>query len=188
MSHGTLRALIAAVVVFLLNPTFACVSEPEFQYGEAEMRAAVEGTWDATLTFMDGSQKTLTFPFRQATRDHHLFGDPGAVGDRLFVRPAAACGNREFVRSAAACTSVSTMPLTGTFVSGDEAYRTVAISGEMEIPSLIFHEHARLTIDLGDHSLVTQNLSSDGSVSNVTIRQRAGGAILGTATLVRRPA
>ncbi|HET6284081.1 MAG TPA: hypothetical protein VFH73_24200 [Polyangia bacterium] len=181
--------MIAAVVVFLLNPTFACVSEPEFQYGDAEMRAAVEGTWDATLTFTDGSQRTLNFSFRQATGAATPYSvNPGAVGDQLFVRPAAACGSRVFVRSAAACISVSKMPLTGMFVSGDEAYRTVAISGEMEIPSLIFDERAWLTVDLGEHSLVTQNLSSDGSVSNVTIRQRAGGAILGTATLVRRPA
>lgn len=186
MGHARLRLLLAGVVVFLLNPTFACVSEPEFQYGEEEMRDAIEGTWDATLTFQDGSQKTVTFSLQQGTSATASAQRSGPARARTFVRPAAACTGRTFVRGAAACSSTTTMPLTGAFVSGDEAYRTVAITGELKIPGLTFDQHSLLKIDLGDQSLASQNLTKDGTVSTVTVSQRGGGA-LGTATLVRRP-
>jgi phage tail sheath gpL-like len=47
-----LRSVVFAVgiIVFSINPTFACGSaEPDYQYGEAELRAVIEGTWSAAL-------------------------------------------------------------------------------------------------------------------------------------------
>ena len=45
---------LVPVAVFFLNPNLACSDEPQFRYGAAEMRAAVEGDWTLALTLESG--------------------------------------------------------------------------------------------------------------------------------------
>src|SRR4051795_12742072 len=86
---------------FFLTPTLACSDEPQFQYGAAEMRAAVEGDWSLTITPDGGTAMQVTVHVEEA---------PTALGptaarwpSRGFVRAAHACGTRTLVKSAGAC-------------------------------------------------------------------------------------
>lgn len=180
---------LVGLVAFFLNPAFACIAEQEFQYGEKEMRAAVEGTWQANLTFSDGRQSTVTFALKQGagTAMSGVRQEPEPGRGRL-VRPANACDDRTFVKSAGACISQSRMPVEGTFVAGDDAYRAVAITGELVVRSLSFFGGAgQLTIRFGQDILTVQNLSPDGQAMNVQLQHPAvaDGGVSGSATLVR---
>ena len=43
---------VVPIAFFFLNPNLGCVGpdEPQFQYGAAEMRAAIAGTWSFSIT------------------------------------------------------------------------------------------------------------------------------------------
>jgi hypothetical protein len=180
-----LRWLFAlGAAVFLVNPSFACMSDgDDFQYGAVEMRAAVEGTWQATFAFNDGSQGALTFSLQQGA------GTPRAAADLVparrgsLVRPAMACASRELVRAAAACLSVTTMPLDGAYVSGDERYAATKIAGTLEVPSTVFTT-GMLTLLVGDGIKLTSSVSPTGEVTELAVWDPNGG-VLGTATLAR---
>jgi hypothetical protein len=92
-------ALGLGLIVLVLSPIAYLWWPPSFHYGDAELRAAVEGTWQ-----LEGP-RPLTFSIRQAKAATH-----SSVG-RGLVRPAAACGSRTLVRAAEACMDVSEMPL-----------------------------------------------------------------------------
>src|SRR5512140_605696 len=74
---------------------------PHYDYGDTELRAAVEGTWQLTTT----TGRNLTFTIRQAKETERTHASRG------LVQSAAACGHRTLVRSAEACMDVSEMPL-----------------------------------------------------------------------------
>ncbi|HEU0033488.1 MAG TPA: hypothetical protein VFQ53_22810 [Kofleriaceae bacterium] len=93
---------LTLVVAFIVNPLFACHPfEPSFSYGEAEMKAAVEGTWK--LAFR-GRELTIRIAQAKAVEQHSM--------RRALVKSAAACGHRTFVKSAEACKDLSELPLT----------------------------------------------------------------------------
>lgn len=73
---------------------------PDWKYGEAEMRSAVEGTWKLTR-----KGEAITLVAKQATSAQH------SERERGLVKAAAACGNRSFVKQAAACIDSTRMPL-----------------------------------------------------------------------------
>jgi hypothetical protein len=50
----------------VVNPNVGCSLEPDFDYSEKEMAAAVEGTWQATGTLGD-APISFTFKLEQAT-------------------------------------------------------------------------------------------------------------------------
>jgi hypothetical protein len=106
---------VIAIVAFLINPLYACYEpERDFEYGELEMRGALEGTWELTL----GEQR-MEVKLVQAggSKQHSSTG---------FISSAAACSNRSFVRSAAACIDTSEMPieaLVGGVVAGTGHFR-----------------------------------------------------------------
>lgn len=93
MVTGSVLAL-----AFLANCDF--IMGPDWKYGEAELRDAVEGTW--TLKHQG---EVITLTAKQATRSEH------SARERGFVTSAAACGNRSFVKSASACADSTEMPL-----------------------------------------------------------------------------
>jgi hypothetical protein len=171
---------VVALAAFFVNPFFACVAEDEFQYGAPEMRAAVEGTWDLTLSFSDGETQTVTLAIAQGS------SAPGAQSSRGsgrgLVREAAACGTRTLVKSAGACSSSSEMPLAVSFLSGEDALRTATMSGNLVVHSLIFTQ-GNLLLRVGDIG-IDGTLSSAGVASNLTIRPIGEGRT-GSATLVR---
>jgi hypothetical protein len=92
-------ALGLGLVVLVVSPLVYFSLPPSFDYGDAELRAAVEGTWQ-----LEGP-RPLTLTIRQAKAATH------SSAERGLVKSAAACGHRTLVRSAEACMDLSEMPL-----------------------------------------------------------------------------
>ena len=167
--------LLLGTAAFLLNPA-ACATDDdaqaEYKYGDAEMRMAVEGIWKVTVGHPTGAVTVYSFRLAQA------YGTPSASRGGL-VRQAMACGSRTLVRSASACVDVTTMPLTGQVIEGDERAKTSTVKGEMMVAGLSFSQ-AQLTVEIGSRKLFGQ-LSSDGKVTSL------GGDLLdgGTAVMMR---
>jgi hypothetical protein len=127
-------ALSLAALAFFLNPGFACTGqdEPEFNYGEAEMKAAVEGTWVVTV---GADQITVQVAEGHEAQPNQIqAARPGGH----FIRSAHACGNRTFVASANACIDSTSMPLDVTFLSGPDSYRNAVLSGGLTVASTSF--------------------------------------------------
>jgi hypothetical protein len=184
-----MRPLIfaAGLAAFLLNPGLACVSDDEntFQYGDMEMRAAIEGTWAVTMAFDGGQQKSVTIRLQQASAPAHALGGAAlpspARPARSLVRPAAACVDRTLVKSAGACISSTVMPLVGMFVDGDESYRGVSITGTFRVAGLVFAQ-GDLSLALGAATRLEAVVSNQGQASSATAVDPAG---QDTATIVR---
>jgi hypothetical protein len=172
-----MRSLFWAVpiAVFFLNPTFACgPAEPQYQYGAAEMRAAVEGNWSFTITPQGGPAAQVTVHLSQSATV------PAATSGRLkrmYVRSAYACGSRTLVKSAGACIDESIMPLDVTYVSGDASLGTI-LSGTFMVPGTTF-DYGSLTLTVGPYH-VNSDVNSDGSLGFSNAFLGSGGA---TATL-----
>ena len=96
---------IALVAALVLSPMSAC-DRFEFHFGAAELRAAVEGTWQLTVPH----RQPITFELRQSATPEHA--------SRGWIRTAAACGDRSLVRNADACETFTTMPLDVAIVGG----------------------------------------------------------------------
>jgi hypothetical protein len=170
------------VAVFFLNLGFACgPAEPQYQYGAAEMRAAVEGNWSFTI-LPDGASSPIqvTVKVEQAATAP---GQRASARGRSFVRAAYACGSRTLVKGAAACIDSSVMPLAVTFVSGDASLANVALSGTFIINGTQFLTAiSDLELVLGGYHISSQ-LSPEGSF----VMPRIGpGESLGSLTIVTR--
>jgi len=162
------------VAAFLLNPNLACSDEPQFQYGAAEMRAAVEGDWSLTLTLESGALPVTIHVEQAAPAPLAAGAQPG----RQLLRPAHACGTRSLVKGAGACTDQSEMPLAVTYVSGDAAFASVPMSGQFMVYGLVFGS-GEMTLTIGtyvvvvpvqaDGSFGAAHLSPPTSVATVTI-------------------
>ena len=150
---------VVPVAVFFLNPSFACSDEPQFQYGVAEMLAAVGGDWSLTITPGGGTATQVTVHVDQAGTaiDAGVARAPG----RGLVRASYACGTRTLVKSASACTDATQMPLVVTYVSGDTAFFTAAMSGKFQVDSLLF-TGGYLTLKIGPYQILMQ-VMADGS-------------------------
>jgi hypothetical protein len=156
---------LVPVGAFFLNPTFACSDEPQFQYGAAEMRAAVEGDWSFTITPDGGTAMPVTVHVEQSPTA------PTATAarspSRAFVRAAHACGTRTLVKSAGACIDVTEMPLTVTYVAGDASFATAMMSGEFAVSSLTF-VIGDLYLKLGNYTVFVQ-VHADGSLGEARL-------------------
>jgi hypothetical protein len=154
---------VLPVLAFVLNPSFACVEEPEFQYGAAEMRAAVQGDWSFTITpdGRDAVQVTVHIDQATAAPPAATARTPGAG----LVRAAHACGTRTLVKGAGACTSASEMPLAVTYVSGDSSFQSATLSGRFWVGALTFL-FGELTLNLGEYQIVAR-VNADGSVADL---------------------
>jgi hypothetical protein len=151
---------LVPVAVFFLDPSFGCSDEPQFQYGAAEMRAAVAGDWSLTITPDGGTATQVTVHVDQAAAPATAARSAG----RAVVRNAYACGGRTLVKSAGACADWSEMPLVVTYVSGDTAFSTVAMSGKFQVNGLLFGV-GDLTLTIGPDQILTQ-VSADGSLGD----------------------
>jgi hypothetical protein len=104
-------ALVFGLAVWIVTPYL-----PFFHYGDAEIRAAVEGAWR-----LDAGSRIVTFTIAQASRS-----DQSAASG--WLRSAAACGDdrRTLVKTAEACVDVvkTDVPLEITAVSGAQGKGT----------------------------------------------------------------
>lgn len=127
-------AVVGAAVV--VNPLFGIASGPSF--GAAEMRTAIEGTWQVTVAGADGAEQVMRFTLAQGT-------EPGARtqerhASRAWVRAAEACGTRSLVRPAGACMDVTRMPLAVTRI--EEAGMEQEAPGELVVEGTRFETGA----------------------------------------------
>jgi hypothetical protein len=155
---------IVPLAFFFLNPAVACgPAEPQFQYGAADMRDAVEGDWSFTIT-PDGATATqVTLHVDQAATAAEA-GVARAPG-RGLLRAAYACGTRTLVKSAGACADRTQMPLALTFVSGDATLDGGHLSGMLTVDGLIFTTVAdgALSFTIGPYDIESM-LGPDGSL------------------------
>lgn len=145
--------------MFLSNPA-ACESGDDFQYGEKELKSAVEGTWNVSIEPARGGLILFTVRLEQASA---VAASAGA--GLAFPAGAGACTNRTLVKSAGACVSITEMPLTGEVTEGDAQIRGQPVTGQLFVPSLTFIQ-GELSLRAGLHN-VSATLSSDGVVSNL---------------------
>ena len=151
---------LVPVAAFFLNPALACSDEPEFQYGAAEMRAAVEGDWSLTITPDGATAMQVTVHVAQAPTA--AAATASRLPARALVRAAHACGSRTLIQAASACTDQTEMPLTVSYVGGDATFSTATMSGQFLVRSLTFVT-GDLSLNLGDHHVVVE-VNADGSL------------------------
>jgi hypothetical protein len=169
-------AWIAALAFFLMNPGFACgPGEPQYQYGAAELRAAIEGDWALTITPTGGAPVQHTLNIKQATKAPGASASTGRGG---LVRAAYACGNRTLVASADACIDSTSMPLVVTVSSGTPPV-TATTTGTFNVMSLVFTRGTLYTSAGGVD--VRAEIDADGTVFSASPVRVADG----TATLRR---
>lgn len=105
-----LLSVVVALAFGILSPYAACQLLPIFHYGDAEMRAAVEGIWR-----LDAASRTVLFRIEQATEAERNASSG-------WLPKAAACSDdrRTLVRAADACVDLikTDMPLVITALSG----------------------------------------------------------------------
>jgi hypothetical protein len=163
-------AISMAVLAFFLNPGLACTSgseEPEFQYGEAEMKSAVEGTWVLVVSRSSTSPtEEITLQLAESSKAQPDKMQVMRNGRAGLVRSAAACGTRTFVTSAHACADLSEMPLDVALVNGPADYKDAVMSGRLMVGSLIFTQ-GDFSLSLGALS-VHAAVGPDGTVSTVS--------------------
>lgn len=159
---------VVGAAAFLLNPLYACGQlEPRFDFGAAELTAAVEGQWRITLTAADGTRQTAVLDVHQGTGAQHS----RAAAPRP-IASAHACGDRTLIQSAGACENTTTMPLRIARVSGDLAG---PFRGELLVFGTAF-ERGFLRLQLGTQELTAQIAPSGALLSVVSLGAQGASA------------
>ena len=142
---------VALVAALVLSPMSACNPFFSYHFGDAELRAAVEGTWRITIP----NHAPITITLAQSAQAEHA--------DRGWIHTAAACGTRSLVRTAGACVDATRMALDVAIVDG--LPHDTRTGGEVDVLGADFVA-ADLELQLGhdfDHPLVVEaNLSPQG--------------------------
>jgi hypothetical protein len=156
------------VAFFLLNPGFACgPPEPQFNYGAADMRAAVEGVWSFTI-MPEGAAAPVQVMVKVEQAATEPSPQARARGLTL-VRAAYACGTRTLVKSASACLDLSQMPLIVSFVAGDDSFMSAPMSGTFLVYGTDFSRaSSQLYLTLGGYQIEAQ-LGPDGELFNARV-------------------
>jgi hypothetical protein len=153
------RKLVAVVIglaVLVITPYYLFFAD-RFDYGEPELRAAIEGTWRLTLP---GHEPIVMTIAEAKTPIQH--------SSRGVVRSAAACGHRTLVRSAEACIDDTEMELA---VTSEPA--SAPRWGRLTVAGTTFHA-AGLELDLAEFDVYGE-VAPDGSVSELRAYGLAGG-------------
>ncbi len=112
-----LAVVVVALAVAIVNPWFLWRwGNPSFEFGEAEMRAAVEGTWTIVRPDVSGCARLLTVHIEQERESVR-----SSRSDVGLVPSAEACGERSFVKSGEACVDRTEMPLHVVALDGSTA-------------------------------------------------------------------
>jgi hypothetical protein len=178
-------ASVLGLAAFLLNPNLACSGlgeEDKFQYGAAEMKAAVEGVWEAKVAYA-GESAEFRFQVAQATSVQTAAHGAKRLSPREgWVQSAHACSDRSLIASAAACESSSSMPLTASYVSGDTKLGSMTLwateaelkptTGVFSVFSLVMAS-GYLSVHLAEVAL-SATVAPDGGVTQASASLRSG--------------
>ncbi len=172
---------LVPVTAFFLNPSLACVGtdQPQFQYGAAEMQAAIAGNWTFTIAPNGATATAVTLQFDEAS---NVPGATAQAAGRSLIRAAHACGTRTLVKSAGACTDDTSMPLAVTFVSGETSLMNAVLSGVFRVSGTTF-QGGLLEVMIGSYQ-IEASLLPDGTVVNSYFYVTGQGAT-GTVTVTR---
>ena len=152
-----LVAIAIGLAVLILTPYFLFFSDVRFDYGEPEMRAAIEGTW--RLNAPGRTRLELTIAEAKAPVQHTSRG---------LVRSAAACAHRTLVRSAEACMDITKMELAVTATPAVAGAR-----GTFTVVNTSFRE-GNLELVLGGIS-VSATVAPDGHVTQLDVMSAGDG-------------
>jgi hypothetical protein len=122
---------MSGLVAFAMNPALACSSGedlPDWQYGQAEMAQAVEGTWRVDYRGANGPA-SATFRVQSRPPQTTLQSVPGR---------SLQCGNREFFSTAAACIEMSTLYLSGEVLNTDVVLQDQQVSGSYRVMGTVY--------------------------------------------------
>ena len=172
---------LVPIALFFLNPNLGCVSpdEAQFQYGAAEVRAAIAGTWTFTITPNGGTAIAVTVQIDEAESVPDAAVQ--ATG-RSLIRAAHACTSRTLVKSAGACSDMSSMLLAITFVSGDPTLMDSPPSGNFIVSGTTFRSGG-LYVTIGSYQ-ISASVLPDGTVASTYLYVTGQGAT-GTVTASR---
>jgi hypothetical protein len=158
-------------VALIVNPYLACSSsEEDFDYSEADMKAAILGDWQGNAE-LDGESVAFTVSLEQASAKSKT----QSIAPPL-VKPQ--CGSRSFVKPAAACYSQSFMPLVGTITSSNPGLNG-AVTGELSAAGSL--DRANLNLELEDGRTLSGTLDGD-EVTDGTVHDSQ---LVGTFSLER---
>jgi hypothetical protein len=153
---------VIGFTVLIINPGFACgPSDPadNFEYGETEMVAAVEGTWRLTISRPEGPS-VITFSLEKGPA-------PTAAPSGAFVSPPGVtpqCGSRTFMRPAAACFSMSSLALAANVVEAEPAIDATTGNGYFLVYGLTY-SGGQIELKFGADLLLTANLNASNAVT-----------------------
>ncbi len=148
-----LALTVFAGVVFVFNPGFLCGEEP-WDFGQADMTAAIAGTWKLTVADNAPLEFKLELPRPQQQLEQHSRAQ-GFMGD------AAACGTRNFVADADACADISKMKLVLVALDGKPV---PGITAELNVGGRKF-TRGWLTFVRGEETVFSAAVTRDGSVT-----------------------
>jgi hypothetical protein len=151
--------LLLGFTAFAMNPALACSSSDTdaFEYGEAEMVAAVQGTWRLTYTRPEGTSVVIFDISAGPKPNGALAAPPGLTPQcetRTFTRPAAACSPSSQLALTAAVTEANP-PLDATDGKGWYTIRNLQyVGGFVE---LTFDPNLRLSARLDAKNAVAES-------------------------------
>ena len=143
------------LTALVVNPFFACDRQPSFDYGEAEMRAAIEGTWKFAIRDPKGPVHEIALTIREKANGTEQHADRDGV-----FHMASACGTRTFVRSAGACMDVSEMKL-------DVTADAVRVEGGFFMVVSTSFDRGELELKLPSGLLIEAHVSRTGVATEV---------------------
>jgi hypothetical protein len=155
-------ALVIAALAFVFNPLFACDSlplSPDWDYGEKDMRTAVEGTFELSVQPVDrGPGTKLAFQIKQkrAAKQRHAASS--------WISTANACTSRDFIATAGACIDDSFMEVEFVAVRGG----LVPTDGRFRVFGTRFVE-GELMFNLPNGTSVNAHIGRDGTIRNVSM-------------------
>ena len=130
--------VLIGLLAFVVNPGLGCSTSDEYAFGEADMRALVEGTWRLTIKDPTGGMNSTTFTV--------MAGPQPSAQKGLTVVQQPLCGHRDFVRDAGACIAVSTLWLTGKVLTG--AFAGSPVTGSYQVYGAE-HRQGRMSLSFG---------------------------------------
>ncbi len=138
-------------VGLVVNPYLGCSSDdPDFNYTEQDMQAAVLGDWEG-MADIDGISVPFTLTLEQAS---------AKTGTQRAAPPGVTpqCSSRSFVKPAAACVSTSSMPLSGVITSSHGSFDGPVVGALRAYRDL---EPAELELTLEDGRELRGSLKSE---------------------------
>lgn len=173
--HRRVFLFFVAAAAFSVSPHFGCSMEPDFKYGERQMRAAIHGNWRITIP-TDTGEAMANFGLAPGPRP----ADPQG----LTVIQQEQCGTREFVRAANACLAKSVMYVRGRVASGTSELLNRPVRGSFLVLGLNY-SGGDLNLSVGDVFAVSARINEQNDVVSFAVTN--GGAPVPNATFSRLP-